>query len=294
MQLVLMSTSALLRITPTSTASLDWHIDYTDATLSAGAMTGAILPNAVNGTYATASITTILAGIANNARVVKCMTIRNTDAATANTVTVSHNDGTTLVTTLKVTLQPNDTLEFIENIGFFVLAANAFPVHNQSTSTVSAAFASETYLVGSAIALPASYPIVGSRYHLLFDMTKTAAGVATPIIKFYLGTNGSTGDTNIATVTGAIATAAADICYIECFAVFRSVGSGTSAVLEISSKVHSSSGLTTTGLWPSPKYQFTTSAGFNSTTASAILGASFTGGTSFVGTCNQVQAEIIA
>src|SRR6185312_8327928 len=49
---------------------------------------------------------------------------------------------------------------------------------NGSTATVSAAYAADTYLAGSAVTVPASSWKVGTTYQCIFDMTKTGAGTA--------------------------------------------------------------------------------------------------------------------
>ena len=166
-------------------------------------------------------------------------------------------------------------------------------LRNASASTVSASYASDTYLAGSSIVMPSNAPLVGSRYRLLFDMVKTAAGTATPIINVRFGTNGSTADTSILTFTYGAGTAAADTGQFELNLHFRAVGSGTSAIVVGTIQCRhalAATGLTSTGA--SGMGQFTTvSSGFNSTTAGAILGVSFNGGASFSGTNTVVQAK---
>jgi hypothetical protein len=291
MQLALLGTSALLRITPTTTANLDWHIDYVDGATSAGALTNVFSPNSVNGQYATAAITTILAGTVNNVRNVKLLTIRNTDASTANTVTVSHNDATTLVTLIKVTLQPGDTLEFNESYGFFVVSSNTTVAHNQSTSSQTG-FAADTYLTGSSLTLPASLPIVGTTYRLWFDVTKTVAGIVAIVINIRFGINGSTADSSVCAFTFGTATAAIDAGVFTIQAMFRTVGSGTSAVVQGWAELGNN--LTSTGLTSLAKNVVTTGGGFNSTTANPIIGTSYNGGASAAHTIQMVRAELIA
>src|SRR4030095_11227808 len=50
---------------------------------------------------------------------------------------------------------------------------------NFSTTTVAPGYATDTYLAGSAIAMPTGGFVAGSRYTCTFDMVKTAAGTAT-------------------------------------------------------------------------------------------------------------------
>src|SRR6185312_8106307 len=100
---------------------------------------------------------------------------------------------------------------------------------NGSTATVSAAYAADTYLAGSAVTVPAGAYKVGSMYQCGFDMVKTAAGTATPIFTVRMGTLGTTGDAVIAQLNFAAGTAAVDTGWFEVYVVFRTVGSGTTA-----------------------------------------------------------------
>jgi hypothetical protein len=164
---------------------------------------------------------------------------------------------------------------------------------NQSVSAQGAGFAAETYLVGSSILIPAGLPIVGTKYRCRFDVSKTGAGTATPIIRLYIGPNGSTADTVRLTFTFSAGTANADVGTFEVTAVFRTVGSGTSAVLQ--GRAECRHGLSaTTGLvnLVAPVLQVT-SGGFDSTPASGIIGLSVNGGTSAVWTVQLVEAELL-
>lgn len=162
---------------------------------------------------------------------------------------------------------------------------------NQSTSQQGAGFAADTYLAGSNIPIPNGAPYVGTAYHAWFDVTKTAAGTATPIITLRIGTAGSTSDAAICTFTFGAGTAAVDVGQFEIHVVFRTVGSGTSAVVQ--GICNLTSNLTTTGLSNAKKAVVVTSAGFNSTTASLIIGASYNGGTSASHTIQLVRSELM-
>ena len=164
---------------------------------------------------------------------------------------------------------------------------------NASTGDVAGGYSSDTYLAGSALTIPvAGGWQAGSIAKWHFNMTKTAAGTATPIITIRMGTLGTTGDAAIVTLTFAAGTAVADVATFDVFALFRSVGSGTSAVLQGEARCFhhlAATGMTTTGasgignIW-------TTSSGFNSTTQT-IIGLSFNGGTSFSGGNTVVWAD---
>lgn len=162
---------------------------------------------------------------------------------------------------------------------------------NGSVTTPAAGFASDTYLVGSSIAVPASSLQAKSQYRLKFSVSKTAAGTAAPVVTIRFGTAGSTADTSICALTFAAQTAAIDEGFIEVFATFRTVGSGTSAVVQgVGTLAHrlAATGLSTSGA----SVVTTTGAGFDSTLGSAIIGASVNGGTSAAWTITLVQAEL--
>jgi hypothetical protein len=170
---------------------------------------------------------------------------------------------------------------------------NLWSAANSSTSTVSAGYATDTYLAGSAIVIPAAgLWKVGTIYRCRFDMAKAAtASTATPIITVRLGTAGSTGDTTgtLAFTFGA-GTNAADTGVFTVEISFRTIGSGTSAV--IAGNAGLTSNLTATGLSNVVKAVAGVSSGFNSTTPTTI-GVSFNGGTTFSGTCTLVTAELL-
>lgn len=162
-------------------------------------------------------------------------------------------------------------------------------LQNSSTSQQSG-FSSDTYLSGSFIVFP-STPAVGTRYKLVFDVTKTAAGTATPIITIRTGTAGSTADTSRCALTFGEGTTAADTGIFEVICVFRTVGSSKSAVIQSIARL--TSNLTTTGISKAKKAVVVTSSGFDSTTASLGIGASYNGGTSAAHTIELVSAELI-
>jgi hypothetical protein len=166
---------------------------------------------------------------------------------------------------------------------------------NQSVTTPGAGFAADTYLVGSAIAIPAGYPKVGTQYRVFFDITKTGNGTATPIFTLRFGAAGTTSDPAVLTFTFAVGTAVIDTGLLEITTHFRTVGAGTSAVVAgVASLRHglAATGLTTTGasghalIIPAP------SGGFNSTLANAIMGLSVNGGTSAAWTITLVQSYL--
>jgi len=155
------------------------------------------------------------------------------------------------------------------------------------TGGSAAAFAADTYIPGTSIVIPkAGSWTAGMRYHAVFDMVKTGAGTSAFVVTLRMGTAGSTSDAAILTFTSASAqTANADTGVFTVDAEFRSVGSGTSAVLAGILRLQhhlAATGLTQTGaagFYAIPL----ASSGFDSTTPTTI-GLSFNGGGSFSGT----------
>lgn len=164
---------------------------------------------------------------------------------------------------------------------------------NQSLASVTG-YASDTYVVGSGISLGAFLPRAGMRYHCVFDVTKTAAGVATPILVLRFGTAGTTSDAAICTFTFNAQTAVVDNGVIELFATFRAVGA-SAAVQGMATLRHN---LAVTGLGsvnPAGWQQvLVTSSTFNSAVANSIVGVSVNGGASAAWTTTLVQAETLA
>ncbi len=165
-----------------------------------------------------------------------------------------------------------------------------------ATGAVGGGFATDTYITGTLINIgTAGAWKAGMVYVATFDMVRTnAAATATPIVTLRMGTLGTTGDTTLALAfTFGAGTAAADTGVFTLTAEFRSVGSGTSAVVagvcELKHQL-ASTGLTNTG---TAGYQAVpvASSGFNSTTPT-IIGVSFNGGASFVGTNVMSCAEL--
>lgn len=164
-------------------------------------------------------------------------------------------------------------------------------VHNASVANQGAGFATDTYLTGSNLLIPAGRLQAKSKYRCKFNVTKTAAGLATPIINLRFGTAGTTADTSRGTLTFSAQTAVVDEGLYEIEAVFRTVGSGTAAVLQsVGFLVHR---LSITGLSVNvSESKIATSAGFDCTVASSQIGLSVNGGASAAWTVNLVSAVL--
>lgn len=164
-----------------------------------------------------------------------------------------------------------------------------------STATVSAGYSTDTYLAGSGIAMPTGGFVALARYTCKFDMVKTGAGTATPIVVVRIGAGAAVTDAAILTFTFAVGTGVVDTGTFEIDAHFRTVGTPTAAVMVGGCTcIHAlaATGLTTTGASGSGMITGVVSSGFDSTTAGTTIGVSFNGGASFSGTNTWVRAEL--
>jgi hypothetical protein len=162
-------------------------------------------------------------------------------------------------------------------------------IRNYATAAVTG-YAADTYLVGSAITVPASLTLqAGSLYRCLISLSKTGAGTAAPTCIVRVGTNGTTADTAVLTFTGAAQTGVTDTGVIEVFSTWRSIG-GSGVLQGTFNLVHLSAngaGLSGTNLIE------VTGGAFNTTTASLIVGISLNFGASASVTTTQVEAELL-
>lgn len=164
-------------------------------------------------------------------------------------------------------------------------------LYNQSTANQGAGFAVDTYVTGSSVPIPATGLRVGTRYHLIFEASKTAAGTAAPILSIRFGTLGSILDTARCTITFSAQTAVTDTGTFEVWVTFRTVGAGTSAVMQCVAQRRHGASVTGFGTLVSQTLP-ATSAGFDSTVASSIIGVSANGGLLAAWTLTLVQAEL--
>jgi hypothetical protein len=165
---------------------------------------------------------------------------------------------------------------------------------NASVASQATFSTADIYIAGSAVTVAAGDFKAKGQYHCMFDMTKSA-GTGAIVITLRVGTTGSTSDAAIQTYTFGAGTAAADSGLFDVWATFRTVGSGTSAV--ITSVCYGRHNAATTGLFNNAQ-QFTVfgspapSSGFATNTATQI-GLSFNGSTAFAGTGTIVQAQLL-
>ena len=152
-------------------------------------------------------------------------------------------------------------------------------------------FAADTYLAGSALALPTGLIRAGTSLYWVFDVVKTAAGTAAPKVIIRFGINGSGSDVARVTFTFSIQTAAIDRGIIEVWANFSFAGS----VATLAGIAKLSHQLAVTGLntvQPAGMQTLAvTSGGFDSTVPSSFIGLSVNGGASAAWTVTAVQAS---
>lgn len=165
-------------------------------------------------------------------------------------------------------------------------------VVSASSLAAQTGFATDTYLAGSALALPTGLIRAGTQMWWSFDVVKTAAGVAAPTVIIRFGTAGAIGDTARVTFTFSAQTGVVDRGVIEVWANFRTIGSGTSGVIAATARLHHQ--LAVTGLntvQPAGLQTLAvTSAGFDSTVANSFAGLSVNGGASAAWTTTVVQS----
>jgi len=204
------------------------------------------------------------------------------------------------ISALTAVTTPAGTDEFAVNeagtskkITLSQIDAYTSPIANGSV-TDQTGFATDTYVTRSGLVVVGSRLQAGAWMRWVFNVEKTAAGVATAAVTLRMGTAGTTADAAICTFNFASAgTAATDKGRLEVIANFNSVGSGTSAVVEgnlFLIKQNSNTGFVSAGSVLMAPITVT-SSGFNSTTVTNI-GLSLNAGTSASWTVRTVQAEI--
>lgn len=150
---------------------------------------------------------------------------------------------------------------------------------------------SDTYLTGSSIAIPPQLLRVGTQFKWVFAMTKTGAGSAQNIWTIRFGTAGTTADTGRVTITNVAATAVVDTGCAEITAVVTTSGaSGILQAIHVFNHVGTAN-TQQTGLINQPTdVKFATSAAFDMTVASSIMGVSCNPGASGVWTFTLISA----
>jgi hypothetical protein len=288
--LLLTSTSDKIQLITSAAGTVGVHADWID--LASGTVTA----GRTNTNITTATTTDIVASpAASTSRNVKNLKISNNHASTANTVTLQHTDGATVIPLESVTLAAGERLalnEFgqmrvMDAMGREKLPGLGSPTGNSNVSDVVAS-AADTYLTGSSLAIGGRVQ-AASFFKWRMRATKTAAGTAAPVFNVRVGTAASTADTARATVTAGAQTAATDTGFFELDAILRSVGA--TAVIQMTLRMAHTG--TTTGFQTTAQEQMlaNTGASFDVTNAANVIGLSVNPGASGVWTFQEVTIE---
>jgi hypothetical protein len=292
--IILGSTSDLIQvITGSAVTSQVVHASWVDNA------SGTITPGRTNTSITGAATTTVVASPGSSTyRNVKFLSVRNTHASSSNAITIQHTDGTTVVVLWYGILMAGMSVQIDEGGKITVFTAGGIAYadpglsgryYNNSTANQGAGFATDTYVTGSNILIPAQRPRAGTIFTCEISGSKTAAGTATPIVYLRYGTGASTSDTALATHTFSAGSAATDQFLLRIRALYRTAGSGTSAVVQTHCEAVSQP---TTGFSTLLKGIWVTSSGHDSTTANTYLGVSINGGASAAWTIYQVIAKL--
>lgn len=166
--------------------------------------------------------------------------------------------------------------------------------HNAAVTTQTTG-AVDVYITNSDVAIPAGRLQAKSKYRLDLSLTKAGAGTGTPTFNVRVGTAGALADTSRCLFTWPAAnTAVADEMKVEIMCTFRTVGGGTSAVIEgnlIGQHELTTTGFGGTGLTNTIILN-TTGGGFDSTVANLKIGVSVNPGTAGAWSIRQANAML--
>lgn len=139
-------------------------------------------------TITTAATTDVVAAPASGkTRNIKQLTARNVHASVVNDVTVQFNANGTIYELHKVTLQPGEMLEFVEGVGFVLLAAS----NSNQLLTVAEQSSSQRVLqsVISKVAVGTFLTISGTAYYVYLG--RAAKTFTATFVEFYVTTAGA-------------------------------------------------------------------------------------------------------
>lgn len=173
------------------------------------------------------------------------------------------------------------------------LQGASYDLHNASITAQTVAGNSENYIAGSNIAIPTNKLKAGTKYRVKFNVVKTGAGTAAPVLTLKVGTAGTAADTNRVTLTFAAQTAVIDEGDFECEFAVRAVGVGASTIIQgVGRLLHRlvTTGLNVTGIYTSV---INTGAAFDATGAGLKIGIAVNPGASASWTVSLVDAELI-
>ena len=146
--MLLAATTESLELETSAAVSVDWSVYWADHT------TTTFTPGAGQGNVATATTTTIVASpAASTQRQIKKISVRNRSSTAAQTVTLKKDvSGTEYHETPPITLQPGETLVYLDGAGYTVLNAQGGAKVSQAQLPSAYAYAVPIYKVRSAAA----------------------------------------------------------------------------------------------------------------------------------------------
>lgn len=158
-------------------------------------------------------------------------------------------------------------------------------LHNEQFATPAQSLpaSTTTYFNGSAITIPTGERVkINTWFRWKFVITKTAAGTLAQSVLVKFGTNGTTADATLATLTLPAGTGAADQGDFEVSVGFRAIGAGTSAVIVAGLRMVHNLQITGWAAIPCVVLAPVVSAGFNSEVNLSKIGIAFTAAASYV------------
>jgi len=302
--LILHATTDIIRVVTGSAADIEPAVSLMETDNAAPPVVQDIPNLGPLASITTATTTTIAdCTTANRRRNVKHISLYNNHASQETTCRVEFSDGTLVAVLANVNLLAGELLLYTQGGIWLHYDSNGVPypsnipnsnVYNASV-VAQTGFATDTYLTGSSIRIPVGQLAkVKSLYVCTFDVVKTAAGTAAPTVILRVGTAGAVGDTARLTFTFPAQSAVVDTGRFRVAAAFRTIGSGTSAVLQGLAELQHN--LAATGLATVNPAGFVplqvTSGGFDSTVANLFLGLSVNGGASAAWTTQLVESRM--
>jgi hypothetical protein len=125
--LILASTTDKLQVVTESTGAINVHASYLDN------VAGSVNPGRQNTVISVVAITDVVAapnsGVQRN---VKTLHVNNS-GTTNNTVTVQHTDGTVVAKMHRMLLPPDQTLQYIDEVGFLLASGGSLGFGGQTT-----------------------------------------------------------------------------------------------------------------------------------------------------------------
>lgn len=168
--MLLLTTTDKLALVTDAAATVDAYAAFVDY------LSGVATPVAPQMTAITTATTTDIVAVpaASTIRNVKTLHIRNKHATTPVTITLNLNRSATLYELYKVVLNPGDSLEYAEGVGFYLLAVARLLgitlAGDQSNSTVTPAEV-------TGLTIPLGVGTWAFRYDILYQTAATTTGI---------------------------------------------------------------------------------------------------------------------